>query len=68
MFASGISNTIQGLGNANAAGTVGTANALGGAGSNLAGYYWMNNLMGQQQTGGLPNYLNTPTLDPGVFS
>lgn len=70
MFASGISNTIQGLGNANAAGTVGTANAIGGAGSNLAGYYWMNNLMGQSGGGGggLPNYLNTPTLDPGVFS
>ena len=44
LFASGISQTIQGLGQAQAAGTVGTANALGGGISNLGSMYALQNM------------------------
>jgi hypothetical protein len=46
LFASGISQTLQGVGAANAAGTVGIGNAISGATSNLGGYYALNNLTG----------------------
>lgn len=42
----GISNTIQGAGNAQAAGTIGTANAISNGLNNGMGYYMMNNLTG----------------------
>jgi len=45
MFSSGISQTIQGLGQAQAAGQVGMANAFSGGANNLSGYYMLNNLM-----------------------
>jgi len=48
IFASGISNTIQGLGAANAAGTVGMANAASGGVNNLLGYYMLNQMMQNQ--------------------
>lgn len=52
LFASGISQTIQGLGAANAAGTIGTANAITGGLSNLGGYYALNNMTGGSIFGG----------------
>lgn len=42
LFAQGISNTIQGAGQAGAAGTVGAANAINSGLTNAAGYYYMN--------------------------
>jgi hypothetical protein len=44
LFASGISNTLQGVGAANAAGQVGVANAITGGIGNLSGYYALNNM------------------------
>lgn len=42
LFSQGISNTIQGAGQAGAAGTVGAANAINSGLTNAAGYYYMN--------------------------
>lgn len=55
LFAQGISNTIQGMGQAQAAGQVGVGNALSGGLSNLAGYYYMN---GGQSGGTAQPYLD----------
>lgn len=46
-FASGISNTITGAGNAIAAGTVGQANAVTGGINNAMGWYQLNRIMNQ---------------------
>jgi hypothetical protein len=47
LFASGISQTIQGLGQANAAGQVGVANALSGGANNFASLSFLGNLLNQ---------------------
>lgn len=44
-YASGISNTITGAGNAQAAGTVGSANAISNGLSNGSGYLYLNSLL-----------------------
>ncbi len=46
MFANGISQTIQGVGAANAAGQIGTANAVNGGLGNLSSMFLMNNWSG----------------------
>ena len=43
-FAGGMSNSIIGAGNAQAAGTIGSANAITGGLNNAAGYYMLGNL------------------------
>jgi hypothetical protein len=53
-FSQGISQTIQGLGAANAAGTVGTANALSGGLNNAYGYYQLNQLLNPPTPGSQP--------------
>ena len=52
LFSSGISQTIQGLGQAQAAGTVGMANAIGGGIGNLGSLYALQNMGGGGIFGG----------------
>ena len=51
-YAQGIAGSIQGAGNAQAAGRMGVANALGGGLNNAASWYYLNNLMGGGSGGG----------------
>ena len=48
LFASGMSNSIIGAGNAQAAGNIGVANALSGGLNNAAGYYTLGNMIQNQ--------------------
>lgn len=50
-YASGISNTITGAGNAQAAGTVGSANAISNGLSNGSGYLYLNSLLSGNNSG-----------------
>jgi hypothetical protein len=59
---SNIGNTITGIGNAQAGGTVGAANAITGGVGNYLGYNWLTN---QGNTSGT-NYLGTPNVAPSA--
>lgn len=68
-FAGGISNTITGAGNANAAGAVGAANALTGGANAAAGYYYLNGsgTAPAVTNGSNPNGYNGTMNNPSAF-
>jgi len=61
-FAGGMSNSIIGAGNAQAAGTMGVANAIGGGLNNAAGYYMAGNMM-NGATGGAAITGSNPAIN-----
>lgn len=64
-FASGMSNTIVGAGQAGAAGTMGVANALSGGLNNAGSMYYLHSLM--NQGGGLGGPITTSANPNGVY-
>lgn len=67
-YASGISGTITGAGNAGAAGTMGAANALSGAATSAGNGYALSRLLnGGSATGGVPNMNGLPTNGNGAY-
>jgi len=70
-YASGISNTITGAGNAQAAGTVGSANAISNGLSSGAGYMYLNGLLNSSApavtAGSNPSGYNGTMNNPSAY-
>src|SRR5574337_209590 len=70
-YAGGISNTITGAGNAQAAGTIGSANAISNGLSNGAGYMYLNSLLNSPSPavtmGSNPSGYNGTLNNPSAF-